>query len=225
MINIAIDGPAGAGKSTIAQAIAKELGYIYVDTGALYRAIGLSFINKGVDMNDEQAVALLLAGTSIEIRFINMEQHVFLNDSDVTGKIRTEAVSMAASACSALPAVRAFLLQLQRDLAADNNVVMDGRDIGTVILPNAQIKIFLTATPEDRAQRRYEELIGKGVHCDYESVYKDLIRRDYDDSHREVAPLRPAEGAIILDTTGNPLEVSIELLIGVVKKRLEELNA
>ena len=225
MINIAIDGPAGAGKSTIAQAIAKELGYIYVDTGALYRAIGLSFINKGVDMNDEQAVALLLAGTSIEIRFINMEQHVFLNDSDVTGKIRTDAVSMAASACSALPAVRAFLLQLQRDLAADNNVVMDGRDIGTVILPNAQIKIFLTATPEDRAQRRYEELIGKGVHCDYESVYKDLIRRDYDDSHREVAPLRPAEGAIILDTTGNPLEVSIELLIGVVKKRLEELNA
>ncbi len=225
MINIAIDGPAGAGKSTIAQAIAKELGYIYVDTGALYRAIGLSFIKKGVDMNDEQAVALLLAGTSIEIRFINMEQHVFLNDSDVTGKIRTEAVSMAASACSALPAVRAFLLQLQRDLAEDNNVVMDGRDIGTVILPNAQIKIFLTATPEDRAQRRYEELIGKGVHCDYESVYKDLIRRDYDDSHREVAPLRPAEGAIILDTTGNPLEVSIELLIGVVKKRLEELNA
>ena len=225
MINIAIDGPAGAGKSTIAQAIAKELGYIYVDTGALYRVIGLSFINKGVDMNDEQAVALLLAGTSIEIRFINMEQHVFLNDSDVTGKIRTDAVSMAASACSALPAVRAFLLQLQRDLAADNNVVMDGRDIGTVILPNAQIKIFLTATPEDRAQRRYEELIGKGVHCDYESVYKDLIRRDYDDSHREVAPLRPAEGAIILDTTGNPLEVSIELLIGVVKKRLEELNA
>ena len=223
--SIAIDGPAGAGKSTIAKKLAEELGFIYVDTGALYRAIGLSFINKGVDMSDGPSVAALLAGTSIEIRFINTEQHVFLNGSDVTGKIRTEAVSMAASACSALPAVRAFLLQLQRDLAAENNVVMDGRDIGTVILPDAQIKIFLTATPEDRAQRRYEELIGKGIHCDYESVYKDLIRRDYDDSHRAVAPLKPAEGAIILDTTGNPLEVSIDLLIDTVKKRLQELQA
>ncbi len=219
---IAIDGPAGAGKSTIARKLAGELGYIYVDTGALYRAIGYFCLSRGVDVKDETAVMGVLVGLHIELRFVDMEQRVFLNDQDVTAKIRTEAVSMAASAVSALPAVRSFLLDLQRDIAAQNNVVMDGRDIATVILPNADVKIFLTASPEERARRRYEELIGKGVSADYAAVLADLKKRDYDDSHREVAPLKPAEGAILVDTTGNELETSIKILSNIVKENLDK---
>ena len=219
---IAIDGPAGAGKSTIARKLAGELGYIYVDTGALYRAIGYFCLSCGVDVKDETAVMGVLVGLHIELRFVDMEQRVFLNDQDVTAKIRTEAVSMAASAVSALPAVRSFLLDLQRDIAAQNNVVMDGRDIATVILPNADVKIFLTASPEERARRRYEELIGKGVSADYAAVLADLKKRDYDDSHREVAPLKPAEGAILVDTTGNELETSIKILSNIVKENLDK---
>ncbi len=218
---IAIDGPAGAGKSTIARKLASELGYIYVDTGALYRAIGYFCLSRGVDVEDETAVMGTIFGLRIELRFVDMEQRVFLNDVDVTAKIRTEAVSMAASAVSALPAVRTFLLDLQRDIAANNNVVMDGRDIATVILPNADVKIFLTASPEDRARRRYEQLIGKGVSADYAAVLADLQKRDYDDSHREVAPLKPADGAIFVDTTGNELETSIEILSNIVKENLK----
>ncbi len=218
---IAIDGPAGAGKSTIARKLAGELGYIYVDTGALYRAIGLFCLSRGVDVKDETAVKGALVGLHIELRFVDMEQRVFLNDVDVTARIRTEAVSMAASAVSALPAVRAFLLDLQRDIAAHNNVVMDGRDIATVILPDADVKIFLTASPEDRARRRYEQLIGKGVSADYEAVLADLKKRDYDDSHREIAPLKPAPGAIRVDTTGNELKTSIEILTKLVKDNLK----
>lgn len=217
---VAIDGPAGAGKSTMARKLAAELGYIYVDTGALYRAIGYFTLLKGVDVRDEPAVVGLLAGMKVDLRFIDTEQRVFLNDIDVTSKIRTEAVSMAASAVSALPAVRAFLLEQQRELARNNNVVMDGRDIGTVVLPEADVKIFLTASPEDRARRRYEELIKKGISADYDAVLADLISRDYDDSHREVAPLKPAEDAILVDTTGNTVQKSVEILTGIVKEKL-----
>ncbi len=220
MKSIAIDGPAGAGKSTIAKKLASELGYIYVDTGALYRAIGLFVLSRGADVRNESAIMGLLAGTHIELRFIDTEQRVYLNDEDVTSRIRTEAVSMAASAVSALPSVRAFLLDLQRDIAKQNNVVMDGRDIATVVLPNADVKIFLTASPEERARRRYEQLTQKGVSADYDAVLADLRRRDYDDSHRAIAPLRAAKDAILVDTTGNDLEQSIAMLTKIVKENL-----
>ena len=217
---IAIDGPGGAGKSTIAKKIAAELGFLYVDTGALYRAIGYYVLNKGVDVTDETGIVDLLASIRIDLRYVDTEQRVFLNDTDISGKIRTEAVSMAASAVSALPKVREYLLDLQRSLARQNNVVMDGRDIGTVILPDADVKIFLTASPEERARRRYEELIKKGISADYDSVLEDLKKRDYDDSHRKTAPLRPAEDSVHVDTTGNSLERSIEILTGIIKERL-----
>ena len=217
---IAIDGPAGAGKSTIARRVAAELGFIYIDTGALYRAIGYFVLLHGGDVRDETAVKGLLAGMKVDLRFIDMEQRVYLNDIDVTSKIRTEAVSMAASAVSALPAVRAFLLELQRDLARKNNVVMDGRDIGTVVLPDADVKIFLTASPEERARRRYEELVRKGISADANAVLADLKRRDYDDSHRDIAPLKPADDSIMVDTTGNELQTSIDILIKIAKENL-----
>jgi len=217
---IAIDGPAGAGKSTLARKLAAELGYIYVDTGALYRAIGYFILSHGADVQDDTTVQGLLAGIRIELRFIDTEQRVFLNDIDVTSRIRTEAVSMAASAVSALPSVRAFLLEMQREMARSNNVVMDGRDIGTVVLPGADVKIFLTASPEERARRRYEELVAKGVSADYHAVLSDLKRRDHDDSHRIVAPLKQAPDAIRVDTTGNELETSVKVLTKIVKENL-----
>ena len=220
MRSIAIDGPAGAGKSTIARELARELGYIYVDTGALYRAIGLYVMNKGGNVNDEASVAGLLTGLQVELRFVDTEQRVFLNGEDITGKIRSEAVSMAASAVSALPQVRDFLMETQRGLARRNNVVMDGRDIGTVVLPDADCKIFLTASPEERARRRFEELKAKGVAADYEVVLADLKKRDYDDSHRETAPLKLAEDGIEVDTTGLSLEDAIRKTVDTVKAKL-----
>ncbi|HHV32098.1 (d)CMP kinase [Caproiciproducens sp. LBM24188] len=220
MTAIAIDGPAGAGKSTIARRAARELGFIYVDTGAMYRAIGLYMLKKGVDPSDADSVVPLLSGITISIAFRDGEQRVILCGKDVSDEIRSPEVSMAASNVSAIPDVRAFLLSLQRNLADGNNVVMDGRDIGTVVLPNAEIKIFLTASPEERARRRYEELISKGVKAEYEEVLSDLKQRDYNDSHREVAPLVPAKNSILVDTTGNTLEQSVCQLIGVIKERL-----
>ena len=221
MINIAIDGPAGAGKSTIAKAVAASLGYIYVDTGALYRAVGLYMLNNSIDTKDGDGVLNALGGVKVELRFIDGEQRVILNDTDVSSRIRTPEASMAASDVSAIPAVRAFLFDLQRSIAAENNCIMDGRDIGTVVLPNAQIKIFLTAAPEERAKRRYDELVLKDSSTEYEDVLKDLVKRDYNDSNREIAPLKPSEDSIIIDTTGNELQESIELILNTVKERLQ----
>ena len=218
--NIAIDGPAGAGKSTIAKLVAKELGYIYVDTGALYRAIGLFALKNGVDLCQQNQVEQMLSNVQIELVFLEGEQHVFLCGTDVSQEIRTPEVSMAASQVSAIPAVRDFLFDLQRDMSKKHSVIMDGRDIGTVVLPHAQVKIFLTASPEERARRRFEELKQKGSQSSYEEVLKDLKQRDYQDSHREIAPLRPAEDAIEVDTTGLSLQQSVDRIIMLIKERL-----
>ncbi len=219
-IAIAIDGPAGAGKSTLAKALAKELQYIYVDTGALYRAIGLYTLRQEKDPHDAAAVTPLLAGLQVELRFVNGEQHVYANGEDVSGEIRTPAVSMAASAVSAIPAVRQFLFDLQRDIAQKNCVIMDGRDIGTVVLPWAQIKIFLSASPEARARRRFDELKEKGQEVSFDEVLADMQKRDYDDTHRAIAPLKQAEDAVPVDTSALSLEQSIALLTTIVKERL-----
>ncbi|MBQ8304231.1 MAG: (d)CMP kinase [Clostridia bacterium] len=220
MIAIAIDGPAGAGKSTIARAVAKELGYIYVDTGALYRTVGLKFSREGVDTSLKCDIEKILKETNVDIAFVGDEQHVFLNGEDVSDKIRTPEASMMASAVSAVPVVRAFLLDLQRKMARENNVIMDGRDIGTVILPNAQVKIFLTASPEERARRRFVELTEKGTVTTFEEVLSDMKVRDYNDSHREIAPLKPAEDSKVVDTTGLTLEESKAAILDVVKNKV-----
>lgn len=221
IINVAIDGPAGAGKSTISRAVAKELGFIYIDTGALYRTVGLNVLRKDADVNDAEAViATLTDDLKVELRFIDGEQRMFLNDEDVSDKIRTPEVSSAASITSAVPEVRKYLFDLQKNLAKNNNCIMDGRDIGTVVLPDAKVKIFLTATPEARAQRRYDELIEKGLDVKYEDVLADMIKRDYDDSHRAIAPLKQADDAILADTSGNTLEESIALIISIIKDNI-----
>lgn len=222
MIAIAIDGPAGAGKSTIARRAAKKLGFVYVDTGALYRAVGLFVLRAGIAPSDEEQVCGALDTAEVSIRYRNGEQRVFLCGDDVTDAIRSPEVSMAASAVSAIPAVRKFLLSLQRGIARENDVVMDGRDIGTVILPDAQVKIFLTASPEDRARRRYEEMLSAGRPAVYEEVLKDLKQRDYQDTHRSEAPLVPAQDAVLVDTTGNTLEQSVAQLTSIVKKQLKK---
>ena len=221
-VAIAIDGPSGAGKSTIARILAKKLGYIYVDTGALYRATGYALIQNGVDVKDAAAVEAGLAALHITLRHVGDQQRVFVNDADVSDFIRTPEISMAASAVSAQPAVRAFLFRLQQDIAAENNVIMDGRDIGTVVLPHAYVKIFLSASAEDRARRRYLELTEKGQSVTFEEVLADMQKRDYDDSHRAIAPLRPAEDAVQVDTTGYELEQSVERLAAVVQEKLEK---
>ena len=218
--NVAIDGPAGAGKSSIARAAAKELGFIYVDTGALYRAVGVYGLRNGIDNKNAEAVAGMLPHISVELKFRDGVQHVYLNDEDVSEEIRTPPASMAASDVSAVPAVRQFLFDLQRDIAAKNDCIMDGRDIGTVVLPNAQVKIFLTASPEARAMRRYKELQEKGAKDTYEEVLADLLQRDYNDSHRAVAPLKPAEDSITVDNSGLSLEDSIEQVLSVIRAAL-----
>lgn len=221
MRNIAIDGPAGAGKSTIAKTAAKQLGFIYVDTGALYRAVGYYVLNKNIDPKNEEKVTQILSQINVSLKFVDNEQRVFLNDEDVSGKIRTPEISMYASAVSAHPSVRQFLFETQRKLARENDVIMDGRDIGTVVLPNADVKIFLTASPEERARRRYEELVLKGEKVNYDDILKDVITRDYNDSHRATAPLKQADDAILLDTTGNELEKSVQLVISTIKEHLK----
>ena len=221
MINIAIDGPAGAGKSTISKAAAKELGFIYIDTGALYRTVGLNAMRKGADLESDESIASTLTNDlSLELRFVDGEQRVFLNGEDVSLAIRTPEASMAASRVSAVPAERENLFDLQKKLAKENNCVMDVRDIGTVVLPDAKVKIFLTASPESRAKRRYDELVQKGMDVKYEDVLEDMKQRDYNDSHRAVAPLKPAADAILLDTSGFELEKSVALIIKTIKENI-----
>lgn len=219
-INVAIDGPGGAGKSTISKRAAKELGFLYVDTGALYRAVGLNAMRTGADLNDTESIEKSLDGISVDLKYENGEQAVLLNGENVSSLIRTPEASMAASAVSAVPAVRKFLFSLQQNIAAKNNCIMDGRDIGTVVLPNAQVKIFLTASPEERAMRRYKELVEKGESVEYENVLAELKQRDYNDSHRVLAPLKPAEDSVLVDTTGLNLEESVEKIIKMIKEKL-----
>ena len=221
-ITVAIDGPSGAGKSSLSRRLAAELGYIYVDTGAMYRTIGLHVLRSGADTEDEDAVAALLPGIRLEMRYVDGVQHMFLNGEDVSGLIRTEEVGMAASAVGANPAVRAFLLEMQRDMARKQDVLMDGRDIGTVVLPDATVKIFLTASPEARATRRWKEYQAKGMPNTYEEVLADVKQRDYQDTHRAAAPLKQAEDAVLLDTTELGLEESLKALISLVKGRLAQ---
>lgn len=220
IINVAIDGPAGAGKSTVARAAAAELGYIYVDTGALYRAVGVNALKLNIDTTDREKVEATLKDITVELKFVDGEQQVLLNGTNVSSEIRTPEASMAASNVSAIPAVRAFLFDLQRDIAKNNNCLMDGRDIGTVVLPDAKVKIFLTAAPEKRAKRRYDELIAKGSKVEFKDVLEDLIQRDYNDSHREVAPLKPAEDSILVDTTEMTLQQSIDAIVNTVKENV-----
>ena len=221
VINVAIDGPAGAGKSIISKRLAAELGFIYVDTGALYRAVGLYALTNGVqDTTSAEQVCPLLKDMKVELKFTKDGQRVFLCGRDVSDEIRSPEVSMAASNVSAIPAVRDFLFSLQKDIAAQNNVIMDGRDIGTVVLPHADIKIFLTASAEDRARRRYEELLEKGQAVSYQTVLEEVNKRDRNDSSRAVAPLKPATDAVLIDTSGNTLEQSVALLLKTVKDRL-----
>lgn len=220
LINVAIDGPAGAGKSTVARGAAKELGYIYVDTGALYRTVALAAQRKNV-LGDVNGICDMLPGITVELKFDDEgEQRVYLNGEDVSSLIRTPEISMAASSVSQIPKVREFLLELQRSIARENNVIMDGRDIGTVVLPNADVKIFLFASPECRAERRYKELIEKGQDVKYEDVLKDVNDRDYQDSHREIAPLKPTDESVMADTTGKSLPESIEMVVSVIKEKI-----
>ena len=217
-INIAIDGPAGAGKSTIAKMVSAKMGYIYVDTGALYRTIAL-YITENDIPDDKLEVSLKNADVSL--RFIDGTQRVFLGDRDVSGLIRTPEISMAASRTSAIPAVRAYLFGTQQKIAAENNVIMDGRDIGTVVLPNADVKIFLTASAEERANRRYKELAEKPDCPSYQEILDDIIKRDYQDMHRETAPLKQAEDAVLVDTTKLTLEESADAIISVINEKIK----
>lgn len=220
-VAIALDGPAGAGKSSIAKTVAKILDYIYVDTGALYRTIGLAASRKGVEPEPSEQVDKLLSEITVDLTFNeNGEQIVLLGDEDVSGLIRTPEASMMASKISAVPAVRTYLLDLQRNMAKTHNVIMDGRDIGTVVLPGADVKIFLTASPEARAERRFKELCEKGMDVKYEDVLKDVITRDYNDAHREIAPLKPAENCVTVDTTELDFEQSVKKIISVIKENV-----
>lgn len=221
MISVAIDGPSGAGKSSIARLAAKKLGFVYVDTGAIYRSVGLCVKRRGIRPGDAEAVAALLEEIRIDIEYDGGgEQHMLLCGEDVSEEIRMPEVSLYASEVSAIPRVREFLLEMQREMARRFNVIMDGRDIGTVVLPGADVKIFLTASPEKRAARRLAELRAKGVETDYEQVLGDMKRRDDNDSGRKTAPLRAAEDAIRFDNTDGTLEENTERLVGIITGRL-----
>ena len=218
--NIAIDGPAGAGKSTIAKRAAKELSFIYVDTGAMYRSIALGLLRGDIDIEDTQALEKALEQIEVSIGYENHEQQVFLNQENVSGLIRTEEVSRMASAASAKPQVRAKLTELQRSLARREDVLMDGRDIGTMILPDAQLKMYLTASVHTRALRRYKELIERGEDCSLEDIEKDIEERDYRDMHRETAPLCQAEDAVLVDSSEMTIDEVVERIISLAKSRM-----
>ena len=220
MIKIAIDGPGGAGKSTVAKAVAAKLGIVYVDTGALYRTIGYYVRSRNVDPKDAEGVGACLPDINIEVKYEAGVQRVYLNGVDLGDAIRTPEMSMYASAVSAIGEVRSFLLDTQRDIARKNSVIMDGRDIGTVILPDADVKIFMTASPECRAQRRYKELCERGIKANYEDVLAEMNERDKNDSTREIAPATAAPDAIIFDNSGMTLEESVEAVIDIVNKKV-----
>lgn len=222
MISVAIDGPSGAGKSTLAKRLAAELHYVYVDTGAMYRAIGLCAVRAGVDPKDAAAVTALLPGITLDIRLEQGSQHVYLNGEDVSEEIRREEIGMAASGVSAHPAVRAFLLDTQRSLADAQNILMDGRDIGTVVLPNATVKIYLTARAAARAERRQKELLTKGQDADFATVLADIEQRDYQDTHRAIAPLKQAEDAVLVDTSELDFEESYAALRRVIEEKTRQ---
>lgn len=216
-MNVAIDGPAGAGKSTIAKEASKRLGFLYVDTGALYRAIGLFVLKSGIALDDVDGIIGLLPEISLELAYKDGRQIVLLNQEDVSEEIRLPEVSMAASAVSPIAEVRRFLLDLQRDIAKKNSVIMDGRDIGTVILPNSEVKIFLTASDETRAKRRYDELVQKGMDISFEDILEDIRKRDMQDYTRKEAPLKKADDAYLLDTSELTLEESIQAVVDLIK--------
>ncbi|MCI8915251.1 MAG: (d)CMP kinase [Oscillospiraceae bacterium] len=226
--SIAIDGPSGAGKSTLAKRLAQELGFLYVDTGAIYRTVGLAARSRGADPDREAEVAAVLPRLAITMGYgEDGLQHMLLDGQDVTAAIRENEISAWASKVAALPAVREFLLEMQRRTAREHDVIMDGRDIGTVVLPQADVKIFLTAAPEARAQRRFRELLERGQQADFDQVLREVVERDRRDTQRETAPLRQAEDAVLADTTGLDLEESFRLLLGLIRDRLgvEEENA
>lgn len=216
-MKIAIDGPAGAGKSVISKLLAEELGFLHVDTGALYRAVGLSFLRQGVE--DEAQAEQALQDLSVTLRFVDGEQRVLVNGEDITSQLREERVSMAASKAASLPVVRRFLFQLQRDIAQQQDCVMDGRDIGTVVLPDAEVKIFLTASPGERAKRRVAQLREKGQQADYRQILADINRRDEQDQTRAISPLKAAQDAVVVDTSENTIPQVMERLKGIVEER------
>lgn len=219
-MNIAIDGPAGAGKSTIAKRLAKELGFIYIDTGAMYRAMGYYFaVNKGIDLDNEAEVAAACPTVEVTIAYENGEQQVFVNGENLSGVIRTEQAGEMASKVSVYPVVRTKLVESQQKLAQNADVIMDGRDIGTVVLPNAQFKIFLTASSLTRAKRRYDELTAKGVKCDLAEIEKDIIERDYRDMNRETSPLKQAEDAVLVDTSDLDIDGVVEVIRGIYESK------
>ena len=217
MINVAIDGPAGAGKSTVAKAAAKELGYIYVDTGALYRTVALNAVRNSI-IDDSEKIVDMLSSTRVELKYVDGVQAVYLNGEDVSSLIRTPEISMGASKVSAIPEVRAFLLDLQRDMAKTSDILMDGRDIGTNVLPDASLKIYLTASADVRAKRRYDELQEKGTDCDIDQIKSDIMARDKQDMEREIAPLCKAEDAILVDSSDMSIPQVIDTIISEFKK-------
>ena len=216
--NVAIDGPAGAGKSTIAKQVAKENGYIYVDTGAMYRGLAIHFLNLGIDPKDTEKIIEACKDVEVTIGYESGIQQIYVNGENVTAKLRTEEVGNMASMTSAIPEVRGKLLELQRTLAREKDVIMDGRDIGTVVLPNANVKIYLTASSAVRAKRRYDELTAKGVDCDIKEIEQDIIERDYRDMHRETSPLKQAEDAVLLDSS----DLDIDGVVAAMKKIIKE---
>ena len=220
MYSVAIDGPSGSGKSTLAKTLSKKLGWLYIDTGAMYRTVGFYAKRNQIEPNDEKSLEKHFSKINIQLEWIDGSQHVFLNGEDVSDKIRTPEMSMYASAVSALPAVRAFLLEKQRDFARNNNVIMDGRDIGTVVLPDAQVKIFLKAGNEERARRRYEELIAKGQDVKFEDVLDDMLKRDKNDSTRAAAPCVPAHDAVLLDNSGYEPEMTERKAMEIINAKL-----
>ena len=219
---IAIDGPSGAGKSTISRRVAAELGILYVDTGAIYRAVGLHMLRAGLDPSNSEEVAPALGGVNVRLTYDTRGQRIFLGDEDVSDLIRTPEASRAASQVSAHPVVRTFLLDMQREIAHNSSCIMDGRDIGTVVLPDAELKIFLTADAEDRAHRRMLELTERGTPQAFEDVLADMIERDERDKNREIAPLRQADDAVLLDTTGFELQDSISAVLAIIREKISE---